>query len=81
MYTFVTMETTLTERGQTAVPAKIRKRFGIRTGQKLEWTEDGSVIYLVPASKDPIKAFRGSSKSSDLTRTLLRERRIDASRA
>ena len=75
------METTLTERGQTAVPAKIRKRFGIRTGQKLEWAEDGKVIYLVPASRDPIGAFRGSSKTSDLTELLLRERRIDAARA
>ena len=79
MYTF-TMETTLTERGQTAVPAKIRKRFGIRTGQKLEWTEDGSVIYLLPASRDPIKGFRGSSKRSGLTDILLWERRIDAAK-
>ena len=75
------METTMTERGQTAVPAKIRKRFGIRTGQKLEWAEDGRVIYLVPASRDPIKVFRGSSKDSGLTKMLLRERRIDAARA
>ena len=80
MYNFF-METTLTERGQTAVPARIRKRFGIRTGQKLEWAEDGDVIYLLPASRDPIKAFRGSSKNSDLIRVLLRERRIDAARA
>ena len=70
----------MTERGQTAVPAKIRKRFGIRTGQKLEWAEDGKVIYLVPASRDPIKAFRGSSRHTDLTKMLLRERSIDAAR-
>lgn len=71
----------MTQRGQTAVPAKIRKRFGIHTGQKLEWAEDGNVIYLLPASRDPIKTFRGSSKGTDLTDVLLRERRIDAARA
>ena len=75
------METTVTERGQTAVPAKIRKRFGIRKGQKLEWAEDGNVIYLLPASKNPIKAFRGSSKGAHLNDILLRERSIDAALA
>lgn len=75
------METTLTDRGQTAVPARIRRRFGIRPGQKLEWTEDGNVIYVLPVSKDPVGAFRGSSKRSSLNKTLLRERRLDARRA
>ena len=74
------METTLTDRGQTAVPARIRKRFGIRPGQKLEWAEDGNVIYVLPVSKDPIRAFRGSSKKSNLNKILLRERRLDAQR-
>ena len=74
------METTMTERGQTAVPAKIRRRFGIRPGQRLEWAEDGNVIYVLPVSKDPILAFRGSSKRSRLNKSLLRERRFDERR-
>ena len=74
------METTLTERGQTAVPVRIRKRFGLRAGQKLEWVEDGSLIYLLPVSKDPIASFRGSSKKSGLRLALLHSRRQDAAR-
>ncbi|OGS05200.1 MAG: hypothetical protein A3G41_02635 [Elusimicrobia bacterium RIFCSPLOWO2_12_FULL_59_9] len=72
------METTLTERGQTAVPARIRKAFKLKPGQKLEWVEDGSVIYVLPISSDPIRAFRASAQGSKLTEALLRSRRADA---
>ncbi len=72
------MKTTLTERGQTAVPARIRKRFGLKPGQKLEWVEDGKVIYVLPVPDDPIRAFRGSSKGVRLTEALLQSRREDA---
>ena len=77
MRTFFT-KTTLTERGRTTVPVKIRKRFGIRAGQKLEWAEDGKVIYLALVSRNPIQVFRKSSGDSNLTKMLLRERKIDA---
>lgn len=74
------MESTLTERGQTAVPARIRKKYGLKAGQKLEWVADGNLIYVLPVAKDPIKAFRGSSRGSELTADLLRSRREDARR-
>ena len=73
------METTLTERGQTAVPARIRKRFGIKAGQKQVWAEDGKVIFVLPVARDPIQAFRGSSSSKGaLNKALLRARKEDA---
>ena len=78
MYHVDAMETTLTERGQTAIPAKIRKRCGLKAGQKLEWVEDGKVIYVLPVSDDPIRAFRASSKGVRMTEVLLRSRREDA---
>lgn len=74
------MRTTITERGQTAVPASIRKRFGIKPGQKLEWMDDGKVIYIHLVPDDPIKAFRGAAKGENLLKVLLRERRKDAGR-
>jgi AbrB family looped-hinge helix DNA binding protein len=74
------METTLTERGQTAIPAKIRKRFGLKARQKLMWVEDGQVIYVLPVATDPIAAFRRSGKASGLSAALLKSRREDAHR-
>lgn len=62
------------------MPARIRKRFGLKPGQKLEWVEDGKVIYVLPVPRDPIGAFRGSAKGKGLTRALLEGRAEDASR-
>ncbi len=73
------METTVSDRGQTAIPARIRKRFGLKAHQKLEWAEDGKVIYVLPVEKDPIAAFRGSGKMG-LTASLLADRRKDAAK-
>lgn len=74
------MQTTVTERGQTSIPAKIRKHLGIKPGQRLEWTEDGPMIRVMPVPDDPIAAFRGSSKGQGLLQALLRERRKDRER-
>ena len=35
------MKTTVTARGQTVIPAKIRKEHQIEISTKLEWIEDG----------------------------------------
>lgn len=66
------MRTTVTSRGQTVVPAKIRKAYQIRPQTKLEWIDDGETIRIVPLPEDPIRAARGISKG--LRRKLLEER-------
>ncbi len=71
------MKTTISERGQTAVPAQVRLRFGLKSGQQLQWIADGKIIYVVPVSKDVIKSFRGSSPIDDLNSALLKARQID----
>ncbi len=54
-----TMMTTVTSRGQTVVPAKIREAHGIDMQSKLEWIDDGSTIRVVPLPADPIQAAKG----------------------
>ena len=73
------MVTTLSDRGQTAIPARIRRRFKLKAHQQLEWAEDGKVIYVLPVAKDPIAAFRGSARKG-VARALLAGRREDAAR-
>lgn len=67
------MKTTLSERGQIAIPAAIRAKFGLKAGQEVEWVDDGKVIRLLPVPENPVKYFRGSS--SGLTEALLARRK------
>jgi AbrB family looped-hinge helix DNA binding protein len=67
----------MTERGQTAIPARIRKRFNLKPHQKLVWTEDGKIISILPVAADPVGAFRQKGKLSGLSAALLKARRED----
>jgi len=68
------METTITERGQTAVPAVLRRKYGLRPQTKLVWVDTGTGIHVVPMTRDPIQAFRGLFKGLGLTERLLQDR-------
>ena len=74
----MTIKTTISKRWQTAVPADICKRYGIKAGQKIAWLDLGNMITIMPVPKNPVRAFRGSSK--DLLKTLLTERRKERER-
>ena len=67
------MKTTLSERGQIAIPAAIRDKFGLKAGQQIEWVDDGKVIHLLPVPENPVKHFQGSS--AGLTEALLVRRK------
>jgi AbrB family looped-hinge helix DNA binding protein len=71
------MRTTVTKRAQTVVPAALRKRFGIKGGDFLEWIDDGRVIKVIPIPTDPIQAIRGSAKGEHLVAKLIESRRED----
>ena len=63
-------------KGQIVIPAEIRKKLGIKPGQKVSLTlvEDKAVIEPLP--EDPIKALRGILKGKpSMTKALLKERR------
>jgi len=74
------MTTTLTVRGQTVVPAPIRKAYHLETNTKLEWVDDGKCIRMVPLGSDTIGQARGALGKAHLTRALLRSRGDDKRR-
>ncbi len=74
------MESTITERGQTAIPAALRKRYGLKAHMKLVWVDTGGGIRVVPVLKDPVKEFRGMFKGLGLTESLLKDRREESRR-
>ena len=71
------MQTTVTKRGQTVIPAAIRKRYRIQEGDRLVWLDDGRTIRIIPVPADPIRALRGCGRGEQLVERLLQARRED----
>ena len=74
------MQTTITKRGQTVIPAPIRKRYHIEEGDSLVWIDDGETIRVVPVARDPIRALRGAGRGEALLERLLASRQEDRNR-
>ncbi len=74
------MLTTVSSRGQTSIPAKIRKKYGISANTKLQWIDEGELITVVPIENDPIRAFRGKSRGKNLVKSLLKGRKEERER-
>ena len=71
------MRSTITSRGQTVIPAAIRRRFRLLSSDRLEWIVDDEGIRIVPVKADPVAAFRGQGRGGS-TQRLLADRRRDS---
>ena len=65
----------VTRKGQTVVPAPLRKRFNIGPSSQLVWSTDGKLIEITTLPADPIKALRGFTEKHPLRKALLMKRR------
>lgn len=74
------MTTTLSDRGQTVVPAEIRKAHNLGASSRLEWVDDGMCIRVIPLGNDSIAAARGLFAGRKLTKALLKSRMADRAR-
>ena len=50
------MQTMISKRGQTVVPAVLRRKHKIEAGDRLVWIDDGETIKVVPVSGDSVRA-------------------------
>jgi len=67
---------TVTSKGQLVIPAKLRRKFGIRKGTRISIREDNLKLVLQPITDRYIESLRGSLKGGpSLTAFLKKERR------
>ena len=67
---------TVSRKGWVVIPSDIRRRYGIRPGDKVHIIDFGGRIAIVPASKDPISESYGMFKGGpSMTKGLLEDRR------
>ncbi|MGH7766983.1 MAG: AbrB/MazE/SpoVT family DNA-binding domain-containing protein [Candidatus Binatia bacterium] len=76
------METSyVTSKGQLVVPARLRRKYGIKPGTKVRFLERDHEIIFQPMTNEYIRSVCGSLKSeTSLTKTLLEERARDKER-
>jgi bifunctional DNA-binding transcriptional regulator/antitoxin component of YhaV-PrlF toxin-antitoxin module len=74
------MTTTISSRGQTVVPAKIRARHHLTEQSRLAWIDEGETIRVVPLSaRNPYG--RGIAKGMKLWEGILKDRTEERKRA
>lgn len=71
------MRSTVSSRGQTVMPAELRRRYSVSAGTALEWINTGHGIQVIPLPADILGALRGRDKGRDLVSKLLSDRRRD----
>jgi AbrB family looped-hinge helix DNA binding protein len=66
----------VTTKGQLVIPARLRRRFGIKKGTRVTFVEDAGRIIVQPVTREFIRSLRGSLKGEpSALATLLEERR------
>ncbi len=74
-------ESTITSKGQIVVPAKLRRRYGLKPGTKVYFIERDDEILFQPVTKEFIRSVHGMLKSeTSVTKELLKERARDKER-
>lgn len=69
------MESYATAKGQIVIPAKIRKKYGIKAGTKIEIIDEGERIVLQPITSEYIHSLRGKYKGKGLLKELTEEKK------
>ncbi len=71
----------VTSKGQLVIPARLRRRIGIKPGTRVCFIERGNEIIFQPVTKEYIRNLCGSLKSeTSVTAELLKERAKDKER-
>jgi AbrB family looped-hinge helix DNA binding protein len=70
----------VTTKGQLVIPARLRRRFGIKKGTTISYLEEGGRIIVQPVTRQFIRGLRGSLKREPSALDLLvKERKRERS--
>ena len=65
----------VTTKGQLVIPARLRRRFGIKKGTTISFLEEGGRIVVQPVTRQFIRGLRGSLKREPSALDLLLKER------
>lgn len=71
-------ESTMTSKGRLVVPAKLRRRYGLKPGTKVYFIERDREILFQPVTKEYLKSIHGMlTTETSATKELLKARARD----
>jgi AbrB family looped-hinge helix DNA binding protein len=74
----------VTSKGQLVVPSRIRRRYGIKPGTRINFVEEGDRIIFQPVTREYIDSFCGIFKQKpgekSVVQELIEERRGEKAR-
>ena len=71
----------VTTKGQLVIPARIRRRYGIKAGTKVHFIERGDELVLQPVTSASIRRLCGALKSeASVSQELLGDRMVERQR-
>jgi len=65
----------VTTKGQLVIPARLRRRFGIKKGTRVTFAEDARRIIVQPVTREFIRGLRGSLQGEPSALAVLLEER------
>ncbi len=71
----------ISSKGRVVIPARLRKKYNLKPGDRVHFVDYGGVVSLVLASADPVKHTAGMLKGrQSLAGALLQEHRKERGR-
>ncbi len=73
------MEATMTSKGQVVIPSRLRKKYGMEEGTRIEFLEDEDAGYIImkPITPQYVHRLRGMLKGSAGMKALREDRQIE----
>ena len=72
---------TLSGKGWVVIPQELRRRYGLKKGDRVHVVDYGGVISIVPASESPIDSTEGMLRGKkSLVQALIKSRQEDVDR-
>lgn len=70
---------TMSGKGWVVIPQELRRRYGLKKGDRVHVVDYGGVISIVPASESPIDSTEGMFRGKkSLVKALIKSRQEDA---
>ena len=63
----------VTSKGQLVVPSRMRRRYGIKPGTRINFVEEGERIIFQPVTREYISSFRGIFKLKPGEKSVVQE--------